>query len=117
MAQRKVALAKDRAMSSIFQLNTAADYRLEMAVPDCSEYFKNTESLRYALHAAICLVHMSDWVFHAHEAAVRAGFTFVDRKESIAPVSDPRNFATALEQRCPDFGLIRGLHMPQNTSS
>jgi hypothetical protein len=59
-------------MSPVFQLNTSADFWLEMAVPDCSEYFSNKESLRYALHAAISLFHMSDWVFHTHEAAVKA---------------------------------------------
>ena len=96
-------------MSSVFQLNTAADYWLKMVVPDCSEYFENSESLRYALHAAISLFHMSDWVFHTHEATVRASFTFVDRKGSVTPVSDPSNFATALEQQCPNFGLIRGI--------
>src|SRR4051794_35951678 len=103
------ALTKDRAMASVFQLNTAADYWLEMVVPDCSEYFENRESLRYALHAAISLFHMSDWVFHTHQATVRASFTFLDRKGNVTPVSDPGNFATALEQQCPDYGLIRGI--------
>jgi hypothetical protein len=96
-------------MASVFQLNTAADYWLEMVVPDCSEYFENRESLRYALHAAISLFHMSDWVFHTHQATVRASFTFLDRKGNVTPVSDPGNFATALEQQCPDYGLIRGI--------
>lgn len=104
-----VVIHEDRTMSSIFQLNTAADYWLEMVVPDCSEYFQNGESLRYALHAAISLFHMSDWVFHTHERAVIANFTFVDRKGSVVPVSMPSNFATALEQQCPEFGLIRGI--------
>jgi hypothetical protein len=96
-------------MSPVFQLNTSADFWLEMAVPDCSEYFSNKESLRYALHAAISLFHMSDWVFHTHEAAVKANFTFRNRKGVVVPVSDPASFATALEQQFPDFGLIRGI--------
>ena len=100
---------KDIRMPSLFQLNTAADYWLEMAVPDCSEYFANRESLRYALHAAISLFHMSDWVFHTHEAAVKASFTFIDRNGATVPVSDPSSFATALEQQFSDFGLIRGI--------
>lgn len=96
-------------MPSTFQLNTAADYWLEIVVPDCNEYFANQESLRHALHAAISLFHMSDWVFHTHEAAVRANFTFKDRNGSSAPVSKSENFANALEQQCSYFGLIRGI--------
>jgi hypothetical protein len=96
-------------MPPMFQLNTAADYWLEMAVPDCSEYFANKESLRCALHAAISLFHMSDWIFHTHEAVVRANLTFKDRNGTAVPVSDPATFATSLEQQFPDFGLIRGI--------
>jgi hypothetical protein len=80
-----------------------------MVVPDCSEYFANNESLRCALHAAISLFHMSDWVFHTHEAAVKASFTFIDRNGTAVSVYDPASFATALEQQCSDFGLIRGI--------
>lgn len=96
-------------MPSIFQLNTAADYWREMVIPDCSEYFSNTESLRYALHAATSLFHMSDWVFHTHEAAVRANFTFKDHNDAVLPVSSAATFATSLEQQLPEFGLIRGI--------
>lgn len=96
-------------MSSVFQLNTAADYWLEMVVPDCSEYFGNKESLRYALHAAISLFHMSDWAFHTHETTVKTNFTFMDRNGTITAVSDPATFATSLEQQFSDFGLIRGI--------
>ena len=91
------------------QLNTAADFWLEIVVPDCSDYFAAETNLRRALHASISLFHMSDWVFHTHEAQVRSAFTYTDSKSTVRPVSKASEFATALEQQNADFGRIRGI--------
>ena len=96
-------------MAVVKQLNTAADFWLEMVVPDCSDYFANPCNLRRALHAAISLFHMSDWVFHTHETNVQSAFTVTDRNGKDKPVSSSEEFANALEQKCDDFGRIRGI--------
>lgn len=91
------------------QLNTAADFWLEMVVPDCSDYLAAETNLRRALHASISLFHMSDWVFHTHEVQVRTAFTFTDGNSNIRPVATASEFAKALEQQNADFGRIRGI--------
>jgi hypothetical protein len=78
------------------QLNTAADFWLEIVVPDCSDYFAAETNLRRALHAYISLFHMS-------------AFTFTDCNSTVRPVSKSSEFATALEQQNADFGRIRGI--------
>ena len=50
------------------QFVTAGDFWTGMLEPDYQEHLRNPESLRAALHAAISLFHMSDWVFHTHES-------------------------------------------------
>lgn len=42
-------------MAVLMQLNTAADFWLEMAVPYCSDYFAEPWNLRHALHAPLSL--------------------------------------------------------------
>ncbi len=96
-------------MVVLMQLNTATDFWLEMVVPDCSDYFAAETNLRRALHASISLFHMSDWVFHTHEAQVRSAFNFTDRNSTVRPVSKAWEFANALEQQNADFGRIRGI--------
>ena len=96
-------------MTGIFQLNTSADFWLEIVVPDCSEYFNNKGNLRLALHAAISLFHMSDWVFHTHQATVVSGFTYINNAGVPANVSSASTFANSLEQQNADFGRIRGI--------
>jgi hypothetical protein len=76
---------------------------------DISAYSRDKGNLRLALHAAIALFHMSDWVFHTHEGFVRTNFTFKDKAGNTKPVSDSATFANSLEESCEDFGRIRGI--------
>lgn len=96
-------------MTVAFQLTTSADYWIEIVEPDVSAYWRDKGNLRLALHAAIALFHMSDWVFHTHEDFVRTNFTFKDKAGDIKPISSPATFANALEEQCNDFGRIRGI--------
>jgi hypothetical protein len=96
-------------MPTMKQFNTAADFWSEMVVPDCIDCRSDPTDLRRALHAAISLFHMNDWVFHTHETTVRSVFNFEDKNGTVRPVSSPAEFANALEQHNPDFGRIRGI--------
>src|SRR3954451_968542 len=97
-------------MSITNQFVTAADFWSGMVEPDYRAHRAEIESLRAALHVAISLFHMSDWVFHTHESQVRAGFTYVNAKSQLRePVCSEITFADALEQTNADFGRIRGI--------
>ena len=96
-------------MTITSQFATAGDFWSGMVLPDYQEHLRDLASLRAALHAAISLFHMSDWVFHTHESGVRAAFTFRDKAGTNRPVSSPATFANALEQRNQDFGRLRGI--------
>ena len=96
-------------MSIFQQFITARHFWSEMAIPDIIDYRTDQANLRRALHSAISLFHMHDWVFHTHEADVRASFTFTDKNGIRRPVSSPEEFANALEQQNADFGRIRGI--------
>jgi hypothetical protein len=91
------------------QFVTAGDFWTGMLEPDYQEHLRNPESLRAALHAAISLFHMSDWVFHTHESQIRNAFTFLDRNSQNRAVYDAATFANALEQQHNKFGLVRGI--------
>ena len=86
------------------QFVTAGDFWCGMVEPDYQEHLRDLASLRAALHVAISLFHMSDWVFHTHENKVRAAF-------QIPPTSRraESDFADALELRNQDFGRVRGI--------
>jgi hypothetical protein len=91
------------------QFLTAGDFWSGMVEPDYQEHLHDLASLRAALHAAISLFHMSDWVFHTHASGVRAAFTFRDAAGLDQRVTSPATFANALEQRNQDFGRVRGI--------
>jgi hypothetical protein len=80
-----------------------------MVDPDYREQEDHLDSLRAALHAAISLFHLSDWVFHTHENAVRAAFTYKDATDATRQVDSSKTFANALEQLNANFGLVRGI--------
>src|ERR1700733_11576342 len=61
-------------MRTLKQLTTAADFWSEMVQPDYQYYLTRPQDLRAALHAAISLFHMSDWVFHTHEPTIGSDF-------------------------------------------
>jgi hypothetical protein len=99
-------------MTIITQFTTAGDFWTEMLEPDYQEHLDDLGSLRAALHAAISLFHMSDWVFHTHESKVRAAFIFRDGSGKYQAVHTAATFANALEQRPgigEDFGRVRGI--------
>ena len=96
-------------MTIVKQFRTSMDFWSEVVVPDCTEYRADQENLRRALHCAISLFHMHDWVFHTHGSSVRSIFTFTDKIGAITKVSSPTHFANALEQQNDDFGRIRGI--------
>jgi hypothetical protein len=96
-------------MAPVEQFRTASDFWSKMVVPDYQEYREKPADLRSALHLAISLFHTADWVFHTHELAVKATFTFRDKNGNIQAVSSSEEFATSLEQGCDDFGRIRGM--------
>ena len=88
------------------------DYRAfwrEIVVPDYNDFIGQIDNLRRAFHSAISLLHMSDWVYHAHKQYIDANFTFRDNNGVVRPVSDEMTFANALGQLHPDFDLIHGI--------
>jgi hypothetical protein len=58
----------------VSQFKVAADFWSGMVEPDYQAQASDPSDLRAALHSAISLFHMSDWVFHTHEPQVRAKF-------------------------------------------
>src|SRR6476620_7833614 len=96
-------------MTIINQFTTAGDFWTGMLEPNYNAQARHPGSLRAALHAAISLFHMSDWVFHTHEAQVRASFTFRDASCVNKPVYSPETFANALEAINDDFARLRGI--------
>ena len=96
-------------MAQVEQFKTASDFWSKMVIPDYQQYRDESADLRSALHAAISLFHMADWVFHTHEVAVKAAFNFTDKNGTVWPVSSEKEFANSLEQTCDDFGRIRGI--------
>jgi len=96
-------------MTEFNRLRTAADFWQKIVVPDCNDYSAKPSDLRLALHTAISLFHLHDWVFVSHESQVRNQFNFRDKNNSVQPVSDAKTFANSLEQAHGDFGLIRSV--------
>ena len=96
-------------MQTFQKFQSANDFWVGMVEPDYKESQNNPGDLRAALHAAISLFHMSDWVFEEHKSSICCMFTFNDKKGSKQAVNDSKTFANALEQLEPDFALIRGI--------
>ena len=85
------------------QFDDAGDYWEGVFEPDYQDFLQAPDDLRRALHCAISLFHMADWVFHTHEAAVRAHFGITAARDGEV------EFATALEKLNSNFALIRGI--------
>ena len=96
-------------MPVVKELRNAGDHWNEMVEPDFCDHQANQADLRRALHCAVSLNHMADWVYENHETAVRSAFSFHDHKGNPQRVTDAATFANALEQQTPDFGRIRGI--------
>jgi len=91
------------------EFRTAADFWKGMVEPDYQDALADPADLRAALHAAISLFHLCDWVWHSHEKPVRDNFSFWDdaTQRNLA-VHNDKSFANSLES-CEDFGRIRGI--------
>jgi hypothetical protein len=96
-------------MQTVQKFQSAKDYWIGMVEPDYKESQNNQGDLRAALHAAISLFHMSDWVFEDHQTTIRSTLTFNDKNGLQQAVSDSGTFANSLEQTESDFALIRGI--------
>jgi hypothetical protein len=92
-------------MPVVKELRTAGDHWNGMVAPDFREHQVDQADLRRALHCAVSLNHVADWVYENHEAAVRSAFSFQDPKGNPQPAIDAATFANALEQQTPDFGI------------
>jgi len=88
---------------------TSGDFWFGMVEPDFAECAANKADLRAALHAAISLFHMHDWIWKTQGVALRALFTFNGGDGNTTAVHSAGTFANALEQQYPDFGRIRGI--------
>lgn len=96
-------------MTVTHQFTTAADFWTGMVVPDCTDYRAHPNDLRRALHSAISLFHMHDWIFYTHQSDVTSNFTYIDKVGTCKPVLNAEEFANSLEQSNEDFGRIRGI--------
>ena len=96
-------------MQTVQKFQSANDFWVGMVEPDYQESQNNQGDLRAALHAAISLFHMSDWVFEEYKSKICNTFTFIDKNGQPKPVTDSKTFANALEQAEGDFALIRGI--------
>ena len=96
-------------MQTVEKFQSANDFWIGMVEPDYQESHKNQGDLRAALHSAISLFHMSDWVFEEHRNMICNSFTFNDRNGLPQAVNNSGTFANALEQIESDFALIRGI--------
>jgi hypothetical protein len=89
-------------------LTSSQDFWSAMVVPDCEDYRRNIASLRHAVHSAVSLFHLHDWVFQSDPSTVTT-FTYIDQNGIARAVSKAPHFANHLEQACSEFGLIRGV--------
>jgi len=96
-------------MARIREFRTPADFWLGMVEPDFADCQANKADLRAALHAAISLFHMHDWVWKTHDGTLRVLFTFKGGDDKTTAVHSAGTFVNALEQQYPDFGRIRGI--------
>jgi hypothetical protein len=90
------------------QFKDAKDFWEGMVIPDCADFRSDTSNLRFAMHSAVSLFHMSDWAFHSHESIIRAKFSFTE-KGVQKNIADEKEFANSLQQSNSNFGLIRGI--------
>jgi len=102
-------VSESKTMTNVGRLRTSSDFWSQIVVPDYQQFLGNIADLRAALHVAISLCHMSDWVFHSHHVHVTSNFTFYDKQGASQAVSSAETFANSLEQSFPDFGRVRGI--------
>jgi hypothetical protein len=63
------------------------------------------DSIRAAMHCAMSLFHMADWVYQSRKSGELLNFK-KDSNESI-PVRNEKEFCDALQTICQDFNIVR----------
>ncbi len=96
-------------MNTVQQFKSTKDFWDGMVGPDYSDSQNTRGDLRVALHAAISLFHMHDWVFQQHSSTICNSFQFVDKNGLLRQVNSAATFANSLERIEADFALIRGI--------
>ena len=96
-------------MTTVERFQTVSDYWHGMVVPDYDDSMNNPSDLRVALHTAISLFHMHDWVFSQHNASIPCTFTFLNSSGDRRNVSSAASFANALQEIEQNFALIRNI--------
>jgi hypothetical protein len=84
------------------RLRTPADFWREIVVPDFEEYRANLDDLRHALHTAISLFHVHDWVFTENKSRLCEKYLINPKDRGGAS-----KFADALERESTEFVVIR----------
>jgi hypothetical protein len=91
------------------RIETALEYWERIAKPDYKEFQEDISDLRRAFHCAVSLFHLSDWLYVEHKSQIDPVFFIKDGKGNIRQVRDEKEFAAAIVDLHPDFGLIRGI--------
>ena len=94
-------------MTTSIHIQTPHEFWDDVVVPDYDDFLGKIDDLRLALHCAISLFHMADWVYVTHKAMIDAAFTFKDKTGIPRSVSDEKEFANALGDAHRNFELIR----------
>ncbi len=95
-------------MTIVQQFKTVSDYWYGMVIPDCDAYSDDVADLRLALHSAVSLFHMHDWIFCTHKSFVMTNFKY-HKNGILQPVGSASQFADSLQQQNGNFGLVRGI--------
>jgi hypothetical protein len=76
-------------------LNTASDYLEKIVIPDYDDFRNNPTDLRLALHVAVSLFQLRDWV--------------LEERGAIKGWRRAEDIQTFLQNKCNDFGLIKDI--------
>lgn len=85
------------------------EYRIGMVEPDFLAFFRSQGDLRAGLHSASSLFHLHDWVWAAHETAIRTTFQWNNVTQGPQAVTKKSQFADALADEHPDFEVVRAI--------
>lgn len=96
-------------MSSVKKVTTVQEFWDTFLVPDFDEFMKDAGDMRKGFHSALSQFHLHDWIFEHHGATIKSSFNYIDAVGARKPAATAGEFANALEQMDPDFGIIRGV--------
>lgn len=83
-------------------------FRTGMVEPDYQAFVHDQGDLRLGLHSATSLFHLSDWIWVAHEAYIRANFQWL-QGGALVPVTRREEFANAVADQHPNFENVRAM--------